>query len=102
MLNELSFLNECLHGHDGILDEYCNMRMNLKDRAGGLATANLHWERSLNVVFLPYQLRTVHCWPSRHGVLISTSHVPMLGKPYFGYSITGTFNLALGVKRRRE
>jgi hypothetical protein len=29
------------------------MRMNLKDRAGGLATANLHWEQSLNVVFPP-------------------------------------------------
>jgi hypothetical protein len=58
--------------------------MNLKDRAGGLTTANLHWERGLNVVFPPYQLRTVRCWPSSHGVFISTSHIHMLGKPYFG------------------
>jgi hypothetical protein len=36
----------------------------LEDRAGGLATANLHWERSLNVVFLPYQLRIVPCRPA--------------------------------------
>jgi hypothetical protein len=71
----------------------------LEDRAGGLATTNLHWERSLNVVFSPYQLRTVRCWPSSHGVFISTSHVPMLGKHYFGYSITRTSNLALGVER---
>jgi hypothetical protein len=35
----------------------------LEDRAGGLATANLHWERSLNVVFSPCQLRTVRCSP---------------------------------------
>jgi hypothetical protein len=35
----------------------------LEDRTGGLATANLYWERSLNVVFLPYQLRTVRCSP---------------------------------------
>jgi hypothetical protein len=76
--------------------------MNLKDRAGGLATANLHWEMSLNVVFPPYQLRTVRCWPSRQGVFISTSHVPMLGKPYFGYSILRTSNLALGLERWRE
>jgi hypothetical protein len=55
------------------------MRMNLKDRASGLATANLHWERSLNVVFPPYQLRTVRCWPSSHEVFISTSRVSMLG-----------------------
>jgi hypothetical protein len=78
------------------------MRMNLKDWAGGLATANLHWERSLNVVFLPYQLRTVCCWPSSHGVFISTRHVSMSGKPYFGYFITRTSNLALGVERWRE
>jgi hypothetical protein len=78
------------------------MRMNLKDRAGGLATANLHWERSLNVVFSPYQLRTVRYWPSRHGVFISTSHVPISGKPYFGYFITRMSNLALGVERWRE
>jgi hypothetical protein len=76
--------------------------MNLKDRVGGLATANLYWEMSLNVVFPPYQLRTVRCWPLRHGVFNSTSHVPMLGKPYFGYSITRTSNLALGVERWRE
>jgi hypothetical protein len=76
--------------------------MNLKDQAGGLATANLYWERGLNIVFPPYQLRTIHCWPSRHGVFISTSHVPMSGKPYFDYSITGTSNLALGVERWRE
>jgi hypothetical protein len=76
--------------------------MNLKDRAGGLATANLHWEMSLNVVFPPYQLRTVRCWPSHQGVFISTSHVPMLGKPYFGYSILRTSNLALGLERWRE
>jgi hypothetical protein len=74
----------------------------LEDRAGGLATANLHWERSLNVVFLPYQLRTVRYWPLRHGVFISTSHVLMLGKPYFGYSIMRTSNLVLGVERWRE
>jgi hypothetical protein len=71
----------------------------LEDRAGGLATANLHWEKSHNVVFSPYQLRTVRCWPSRQGVFNSTSHVPMLGKPYFGYSIMRTSNLALGVER---
>jgi hypothetical protein len=76
--------------------------MNLKDRAGGLDTANLHWESSLNVVFPPYQLRTVRCWPSCQGVLNSTSHIPQLGKPYFGYSITRTSNLALGVERWRE
>jgi hypothetical protein len=76
--------------------------MNLKDRAGGLATANLHWERSLNIVFPPYQLRTVYCWPLRHGVFISTSHVPMSGKPYFDYSIIRTSNLALGVEIWRE
>jgi hypothetical protein len=76
--------------------------MNLKDRAGGLATTNLHWERSLNVVFLPNQLRTVRCWPSSHRVFISTSHVPMLGKPHFGYSIMRTSNLALGVERWLE
>jgi hypothetical protein len=35
----------------------------LEDRAGGLATANMHWERSLNVVSPPCQLRTVHCSP---------------------------------------
>jgi hypothetical protein len=78
------------------------MRLNFLDRAGGLATANLHWERSLNIVFSPYQLRTVHCWPSRHGVFISTGHVPMSGKRYFDYSITRTSNLALGVERWRE
>jgi hypothetical protein len=72
--------------------------MNLKDWTGGLATANLHWERSLNVVFPPYQLRTVRCWHLRHGVFISTSHVSMLGKPYFSYSIMSS-NLALGVER---
>jgi hypothetical protein len=33
----------------------------LEDRTGGLATANLHWEMSLNVVFPPCQLRTVLC-----------------------------------------
>jgi hypothetical protein len=33
----------------------------LEDRAGGLAIANLHWERSLNVVFPSCQLRTVRC-----------------------------------------
>jgi hypothetical protein len=71
----------------------------LEDRAGGLTTANLHWERSLNVVFSPYQLRTVRCWPSYQEVFISTSHVPTLGKPYFGYYITRTSNLALGVER---
>jgi hypothetical protein len=71
----------------------------LEDRAGGLATANLHWKRSPNVVFLPYQLRTVRCWPSHQGVFNSTSHVPMLGKPYFGYSIMRTSNLTLGVER---
>jgi hypothetical protein len=64
-----------------------------------LAIANLHWERSLNVVFPPNQLRTVRYWPSSHGVLIRTSHVPMLGKPYFGYSIMRMSNLALGVER---
>jgi hypothetical protein len=73
--------------------------MNLKDRAGGLATANLHWEMSLNVVFSLFQLRIVRCWPSSHGIFISTSHVPMLDKPYFGYFITRTSNLALGVER---
>jgi hypothetical protein len=78
------------------------MGMNLKDRAGGLATANLHWERSLSVVFPPCLLMTVRCWLSRHGVFISTSHVPMSGKPYFDYSITRTSNLALGVERWRE
>jgi hypothetical protein len=88
---------KCLHGHDGIFEESWNMRMNLKDQAGGLATANLHWKRSLNVVFPPW---TVRCWPSRQGVFISTSHVPMLDKPYFdGYSITRTSNLTLGVER---
>jgi hypothetical protein len=71
----------------------------LEDRAGGLTTANLHWERGLNVVFPPYQLRTIRCWSSCQGVFISTSHVPMLGKPYFGYSISRTSNLALGVER---
>jgi hypothetical protein len=30
----------------------------LEDRAGGLSTANLYWKKSLNVVFLPCQLRT--------------------------------------------
>jgi hypothetical protein len=74
----------------------------LEDRTGGLGTANLHWERSLNVVFPPYQLRTVRCWSSRQEVFISTRHVPMLGKPYFGYFITRTSNLALGVERWRE
>jgi hypothetical protein len=69
---------------------------------GGLDIANLHWERSLNVVFSPYQLRIIHCWPTRQGVFNSTSHVPMLGKPYFGYSITRTSNLALGAERWRE
>jgi hypothetical protein len=33
----------------------------LEDRSGGLATANMHWERSLNVVFPPCQLRTIRC-----------------------------------------
>jgi hypothetical protein len=74
----------------------------LENWAGGLATANLHWERSLNVVFPPYQLRTVRCWPLRHGVFISTVHVPMSGKPYFDYSTTRTSNLVLGVERWRE
>jgi hypothetical protein len=45
------------------------------------------------------RLRTVRCWPLRQGAFNSTSHVPMLGKPYFGYSITRTSNLALGVER---
>jgi hypothetical protein len=35
----------------------------LEDQAGGLATANMHWERSLNVVFPPCQLRIVRCSP---------------------------------------
>jgi hypothetical protein len=74
----------------------------LEDRAGGLSTANLHWEMNLNVVFLPYQLRTVRYWPLSQGVFNSTSHVPMLGKPYFGYSITRTSNLALEVERWQE
>jgi hypothetical protein len=34
-----------------------------EDRAGGLATANLYWERNLNVVFPPCQLRIVRCSP---------------------------------------
>jgi hypothetical protein len=93
---------KCLYGHDDILDKYGNMRMNLKDRADGSATANLHWEMSLNIVFLPCQLRTVRCWPSRHEVFISTGHVPISGKPYFDYSITRTSNLALGVEKWRE
>jgi hypothetical protein len=74
----------------------------LEDRAGGLATANLHWKMSLNVVFSPYPLRTIRCWPSHQGVFISTSHVPMFGNPYFGYSISRTSNLVLGVERCRE
>jgi hypothetical protein len=48
------------------------------------------------------RVRTVHCWPLSQGVFNSTSHVPMLGKPYFGYSIMRTSNLALGVERWRE
>jgi hypothetical protein len=48
------------------------------------------------------RLRIVRYWPLRHGVFNSTSHVPMLGKPYFGYSITRMSNLALGVERWRE
>jgi hypothetical protein len=35
----------------------------LEDRVGGLGTANMHWERSLNVEFSPCQLRTVRCSP---------------------------------------
>jgi hypothetical protein len=73
--------------------------MNLKDRVGGLATANLHWERSLNVVFPSVKDRTLLALESWS--FYSTSHVPMLGKPYFGYSITRTSNLALGVERWR-
>jgi hypothetical protein len=34
-----------------------------KDRVGSLATTNLHWERSLNVVFSPCQLRVIPCSP---------------------------------------
>jgi hypothetical protein len=48
------------------------------------------------------RLRTVRCWPSSQGVFNSTIHVPMLGKPYFGYSIMRTSNLALEVERWRE
>jgi hypothetical protein len=51
----------------------------LEDRAGGLATANLHWEISLNVVFLPCQLRIVRCNPVCVSRLCNQSHA--LGKP---------------------
>jgi hypothetical protein len=44
-------------------------------------------------------LRTIRCWPSSQGFFNSTSHVPMLGKPYFDYSITRMSNLTLGVER---
>jgi hypothetical protein len=62
--------------------------------------------RGMEIVFGGWsrlcRLRIVRCWPSSQGVFNSTSHVPMLGKPYFGYSITRMSNLALVVERWRE